>query len=84
MTTQDLKNNRTEIINFINEREYDLKFAMGMAVELCGNCDTIDELLSEIEWNCRPVKRGSKLSEMMAAAHEGERYNILTKDWEKI
>ena len=52
MTTQDLKNNRTEIINFINEREYDLKFAMGMAVELCGNCDLWFPII-EIDWKSR-------------------------------
>ena len=27
---------------------------------------------------------GSKLAEMMANAHEGEKYNHLTKEWEKI
>ena len=84
MTLQDLKNNRNEIINFINGRGYNLKFAMEMAAELCDNCDSIDELFIELEQYCKPVKGGSKLAEMMATAHEGEKYNQLTKEWEKI
>lgn len=84
MTTQDLKDNRNEIINFINERGYDLKFSMEMAVEVCDNCDSIDELFVELEQYCKPVKSGSKLAEMVANAHEDERYNQLTKEWEKI
>ena len=84
MTLQDLKDNRNEIINFINGRGYDLKFAMELAVELCGNCDSIEELFIELEQYCKPVKGGSKLAEMMANAHEGEKYNQLTKEWEKI
>lgn len=84
MTTQDLTENRNEIINLINKRGYDLKFAMGMAVELCGNCDSIDELFVELEQYCKPVNGGGKLAEMMATAHEGEKYNYLTKEWEKI
>ena len=84
MTLQDLKDNRNEIINFINGRGYDLKFAMELAVELCGNCDSIEELFVELEQYCKPVKGGSKLAEMMATAHEDEKYNHLTKEWEKI
>ena len=84
MTLQDLKDNRNEIINFINGRGYDLKFAMELAVEFCGNCDSIDELFVELEQYCKPIKGGSKLAEMMANAHEGEKYNHLTKEWEKI
>ena len=75
MTLQDLKDNRNEIINFINERGYDLKFAMELAVELCDNCNSIDELFIALEQYCKPVKGGSKLAEMMANAHEGEKYN---------
>jgi hypothetical protein len=84
MTLQDLKKNRNEIINFINRLGYDLKFAMELAVEFCGNCDSIDELFVELQQYCKPVKRTSKLAEMMATAHEGEKYNHLTKEWEKI
>lgn len=84
MTLQDLKTNREEIINFINLKEYDLKFAMEMAVELAPNCDDLEELEMELEQYCKPVKGGSKLAEMMANAHEGEKYNHLTKSWEKI
>ena len=73
MTLQDLKDNRNEIINFINGRGYDLKFAMELAVEFCGNCDSIDELFVELEQYCKPVKGGSKLAEMMANAHETEK-----------
>ena len=83
MTTQDLKDNRNEIINFINTRGYDLKFAMQIAVEICGNCDSVEELCNELENYCKPVK-SSKLADMMATAHDGENYNQLTKEWEKI
>lgn len=84
MTLQDLKDNRNEIINFINERGYDLKFAMELAVEFAPNCEDVEELKIELEQYCKPVKGGSKLAEMMANAHEGEKYNHLTKEWEKI
>lgn len=56
MTLQDLKANREEIISFINIMEYDIKFAMQIAVEISGRCDDIDELKSEIRNYCRPVK----------------------------
>jgi len=82
MTTQDLKNNREEIINFINQMSYDLKFAMQMAVELASNCDDLDELKAELQQYCKPVK-SSKLADMIAKEHEGESYNMMTKNWEK-
>jgi hypothetical protein len=56
MTLQELKDNREQIINFINERGYNLKFAMQMAVELSGNCDSIEELENELIQYLRPVK----------------------------
>lgn len=83
MTLQDLKNNREEIVSFINGMGYDLKFAMEMAVELASNCDSIEELKSELQHYCKPVK-SSKLAEMVNKAHEGEKFNHLTKEWEKI
>lgn len=83
MTIQDLKDNRNEIIEIINLKGYDLKFAMEMAVELAPNCDDVEELEIELEQYCKPVKGGSKLAGMMANAHEGERYDMLKKDWVK-
>jgi hypothetical protein len=85
MTTQDLKNNREEIISFINSRNYDLKFAMGMAVEFALNCDSIEELKAELEMYCKPVKE-SKLARLQAenCEREGTRYNSITKTFEKI
>ena len=83
MTTQDLKDNRNEIINFINDRGYDLKFAMELAVELAGNCDNVQELCDELKQYCKQVK-SSKLADMMANAHQDERFNSFTKQWEKI
>jgi len=56
MTIQELKNNRNEIIDFINSRNYNLKFAMEIAVEICENVESIDELMIELECHCRPVK----------------------------
>lgn len=84
MTLQDLKDNRNEIISFINERGYNLKFAMELAVEFAPNCEDVEELKIELEQYCKPVKGGSKLAEMMANAHQDEKYNHLTKEWEKI
>ena len=58
MENSDLKDNRNEIINFINGRGYNLKFAMEMAVELCGNCDSIDErihLVLSLGQELRPI-----------------------------
>lgn len=85
MTLQDLKSNREEIINFINSRNFDLKFAMEMAVELAGNCDSIEELKGEIEMYCKPVKE-SKMAKLMAenCEREGTQYNSTTKRFEKI
>lgn len=71
MTVKDLKNNRDEIIKFITVMEYDLKFAMQMAVEICGTCDSIDELKGELRNYCRPVKT-TKNAEILAALSEME------------
>lgn len=71
MTIQDLKSNREEIINFINSRNYDLKFAMEMAVEICAGCDSIDELKEELRNYCRPVK-STKNAEILARLSEIE------------
>lgn len=85
MTLQDLKSNREEIINFINSRNYDLKFAMQLAVEIAGNCDSVEELLTELEFNCKPRKE-SKMARLMAenCEREGTQYNSETKRFEKI
>lgn len=56
MTLNDLKNNREEIIRFINAMGQDLKFAMNLAVELASNCDSIEELKMEMMHYLRPVK----------------------------
>lgn len=71
MTIQDLKNNRNDIITFISTMEYDLKFAMEMAVEICGNCDNVDELKVELRNYCRPVKT-TKNAEILASLSEVE------------
>ena len=55
LTRQDLTDNRDEIITFINSRGYDLKFAMQLCVEICGECESIDELKAELQHYCRPV-----------------------------
>ena len=83
MTIQDLKENRNEIISFINSRSYDLKFAMEIAVEFAPNCDDIEELKNELIQYCTPVKRESKLAEMISNANEGQTFNHLTKEWSK-
>lgn len=71
MTLQDLKANRNDIINFITVMEYDLKFAMQMAVEICVNCDNLDELKAELRNYCRPVK-STKNAEILARLAEME------------
>ena len=83
MTTQELKNNRNEIIAFINKMGYDLKFAMQMAVEICANCETIDELFTELQQYCHPVNPSGKIAEMSAKTHEDERYDYVKIDWIK-
>lgn len=80
MTIQDLKNNREEIINFINLMEYDLKFAMEMAVNICGNCEDTDELKEELRNYCRKVKSTkterilTRLAQIEEEEKEGFRY----------
>jgi hypothetical protein len=48
-----------------------MKFAMEMAVELCGNCDSIDVLKAELEHNCKPVKE-SKMASILGKLNELE------------
>jgi hypothetical protein len=85
MTTVELKENRAQIIEFIDSRGFDLKFAMEMAVELASGCDTLDELFEELAFNCKPVREG-KIARLMAenCEREGTRYNSTTKNFEKI
>jgi hypothetical protein len=83
MTTQDLKDNRDAIIAYINSNQYDLKFAMNLAVEFASSCESLDELYEQLEQFCKPVK-SSKLATLMANAHADEQYNHQTKEWEKI
>lgn len=85
MTLQDLKTNREEIITFIKSMEYDMKFAMEMAVEICGGCDSLDELKDELRNYCRPVK-SSKLAEMVCAneLENGVKYDVVKKEYIKI
>ena len=72
MTLQDLKNNRQEIITFIESRNYDLKFAMQMAVELASNCDSVEELTYELINYCQPVKIKSKNAEILGRLEQIE------------
>jgi len=85
MTLEDLKTNREEIINFIELMGYDVKFAMGMAVEIAASCDDIEDLKMELENYCTPVKE-SKTARLMAdyCELEGTQYNSITKRFEKI
>jgi hypothetical protein len=82
MTIQDLKENRSEIIEYINSNGYDLKFAMDMAVSIAANCRNLAELLDELRFNCKPVK-SSRLSEMVSNAHQDEKFDIVKKEWVK-
>lgn len=69
MTLQDLKANRNEIINFITVMGYDLKFAMEMAVEICGNCEDVEELKSELRNFCHRGK-STRNAEILARLSE--------------
>jgi hypothetical protein len=56
---------------------------MEIAVEFAPNCDDIEELKNELIQYCTPVKRESKLAEMISNANEGQTFNHLTKEWSK-
>ena len=90
MTLQDLKDNRDSIIATLTEMvgEENVKTVMQIMVGGLDCCDTIEELIESAisisEFESRPKKKESKLAAMMANAHEGEKYNQLTKEWEKI
>jgi len=90
MTLQDLKNNREMIIATITEKvgEENVKAVMQTMVGGLDCCDTIEELIDSAisinEFEARPKKKESKLAVMMANAHQDEKYNHLTKEWEKI
>ena len=60
MEMQDLKNNREELVKFINERNYDLKFAMNMCIELAENVNNIEDLKNELDFNL--MTRSRKVS----------------------
>jgi len=95
MTIQILKDNKAEIISFITENfgaEY-VKKAMQDMVE---NIDVVSssdievylnefkEYFQDVIYEMFKPRKESKLASMMAKAHEDERYNMMTKDWEKI
>jgi len=95
MTIQDLKDNKKQIISFITDNFgiefvelgmekmlYDIEFTSASNIEVFLN-DFKDSFPDQIHEINKPRKEG-KLASMMAKAHEDERYNMMTKDWEKI
>ena len=90
MTLQDLKDNREMIIAIITEKvgEENVKAVMATMVGGLDCCDTIEDLIDSAisinEFEARPKRKESKIAAMMANAHQDEKYNHLTKEWEKI
>ncbi len=78
------------IIASITEKvgEENVKAVMQTMVGGLDCCDTIEELIDSAisinEFEARPKKKESKLAAMMANSHQDEKYNHLTKEWEKI
>ena len=92
MTKQILSENRNLIIATITENfgTENINAIMTFMVNGVENTttDSIEDYLNEViemmqEKYIKPVKE-SKLAKMVSAAHEGEQYNALTKNWEKI
>jgi hypothetical protein len=96
MTLQDLKNNQPQIINHISAvvngdqnwvSEVLESMESNVSYTSCEDVENFaDERMEEIgvfDLFTRPRKE-SKLAAMMAAAHEGEEFNPVTKEWEKI
>lgn len=89
MTLQDLKNNREAIIANITELvgEDKVEKVMRTMVNGLDCCDSIEELMMsaieicDFEANAKP---DSKLVRMHNAAHIDEKFNYMTKTWEKI
>ena len=92
MTIQDLKDNRSEIITKITNLvgEENVKATMATMIGGLDCCDTIDELIesaisiNKFELENKFSKKDSKLVEMAASAHIDEKYNVITKEFNKI
>jgi hypothetical protein len=86
MTIQDLKNNRNEIIEAINNMELDVKKVMtlmSMEVEFT-KADSWESLLNEIvdlHFRERAKRSGQKLAEY-AGNNESRTFNFLTKEYQ--
>lgn len=88
MTIQELKDNREMIIATLTEivGEENVKAVMQIMVSGLDCCDTVEELIESAISICefeRYAKKDSKLVQMQNAAHIDEKYNILTKEYEK-
>ena len=89
MTIQDLKNNREAIIANLTELVGSDNVTKVMQTMANGVdcCDSIEELMMtaieicEFEANTKP---DSKMVRMHNAAHIDEKFNYVTKSWEKI
>lgn len=88
MTTKDLKDNRNEIIATITEKvgENNVVSVMQIMIVNVAGCDSIEECIDmaiDIFEFQKYAKKDSKLVAMHNAAHVNEKYNIITKDFEK-
>ncbi len=89
MTLQDLKNNREQIIATLTELVGADKVAQVMKVMVGGidSCDSIEECIEGAILICEfetYAKKDSKLVQLHNAAHIDEKYNVVSKEWEKI
>lgn len=91
MTTQDLNNQKEEILSIISETcpQFEVEKVFEMMLKGVDCCDSIDELLEGsiiILGYDAPQRKVSKLAEMVCKheLEEGVKYNMMTKDFEKI
>lgn len=89
MTLQDLKNNREQIIAQLTEMVGADKVAQVMKVMVSGidSCNSIEECIEGAISICEfetYAKKDSKLVMMHNAHHIDEKFNAITKEWEKI
>ena len=92
MTLQDLKDNKSEIITKITNLvgEVNVKATMATMIGGLDCCDSIDELIessisiNEFKLENKFSKKDSILVQMHASAHIDEKYNIITKEYNKI
>lgn len=92
MTIQEIQDNQKEVIEVICEYRSDVESVKEVLDYMAKNVKYADcEMVSTFTLIClselgfdRPSNDKGSLAQLMASAHEDERYDLLKKEWVKI